>query len=197
MNLTTVPVFLLPTVLLPGGYLPLKIFEQRYIDMVRECCANNSCFAACLLDPKQKANQHMTHMRVGTLAEITDFSTLDDGLLGITTTGRLRYQMETTRMRDNGLMIADVHIFDTPAPQHVPEDFSVLAMICARFMEQLGDHYPDFVPADLDDANWVGFRMAELLPYEMEEKQVLLQIDDPLERLQLILNTMPRFQMES
>ena len=63
-------------------------------------------------------------------------------------------------------------------------------------MEQLGDRYPDFVPADLDDANWVGFRMAEFLPYEVEEKQVLLQIDDPFERLQLILNTMPKFQLE-
>lgn len=194
--MTTVPVFLLPTVLFPGGYLPLKIFEQRYIDMVRECCANDSCFAACLLDPKQKANQHMTHMRVGTLAQITDFSTLDDGLLGITTTGRQRYLIDSTRMRDNGLMIAEVNVFETPAPIHVPEEFSVLSMICSRFMEQLGDRYPDFVPANLDDADWVGFRMAELLPYEMEEKQVLLQIDDPLERLQLILNTMTKFQIE-
>lgn len=164
--------------------------------MVRECCASSSCFAACLLDPQQKTNQHMTHMRVGTLAAITDFSTLDGGLLGITTTGRQRYLIEATRMRNNGLLIADIHVFEPPAPIHVPEEFSVLAMVCGRFMEQLGDRYPDFVPADLDDADWVGFRMADFLPYEMEEKQVLLQIDDPLERLQLILNTMPKFQME-
>lgn len=195
MNSTTVPVFLLPTVLFPGGHLPLKIFEQRYIDMVRECCASSSCFATCLLDPKQKANQHMTHMRVGTLAEITDFSTHDDGLLRITTAGRQRYLIETTRMRDNGLMVADINVFETPAPIPIPEEFSVLAMVCGRFMEQLGERYPDFVPAHLDDADWVGFRMAEFLPYEMEEKQVLLQIDDPLERLQLILTTMPKFQM--
>lgn len=164
--------------------------------MVRECCANGTRFAACLLDPRQKANQHMTHMRVGTLAEITDFSTLDDGLLGITTTGRQRYLIDTTRMRDNGLMIAEVNVFEPAAPINVPEEFSVLAMVCGRFMEQLGDRYPDFEPADLDNAEWVGFRMAELLPYDMEEKQVLLQIDDPLERLQLILNTMTKFQIE-
>ena len=164
--------------------------------MVRECCANNTCFAACMLDPNQKANQHMTHMRVGTLAQITDFSTLDDGLLGITATGRQRYLIETTRIRDNGLMIADLHVFEPPAAIHVPEEFSVLSMICGRFMEQMSDRFPDFVPADLDNADWVGFRMAELLPYDLEEKQVLLQIDDPLERLQLILNTMPKFQME-
>lgn len=196
MSLTTVPVFLLPTVLFPGGHLPLKVFEQRYIDMVRECCANNSFFAACLLDPKQKANRRMTHMRVGTLAQIIDFSTLDDGLLGINTRGRQRYLIETTRMRDNGLMIADVNVLESPSPMPVPAAFSVLAMICGRFMEQLGDRYPDFMPSDLDDANWVGFRMAEFLPYEMEEKQVLLQIDDPVERLQLILDTMSKFQIE-
>lgn len=197
MNLTTVPVFLLPTVLFPGGHLPLKIFEQRYIDMVRECCANDSCFAACLLDPKQKAAGRMSHMRVGTLAQITDFSTLDDGLLGIKTTGRQRYLIESTRMRDNGLMIADVNVYEPLSPMQVPEEFSILSMICARFMEQLGDQYPDFVPSNLDDADWLGFRMAELLPYDMEEKQVLLQIDDPLERLQLILNTMTQFQTEA
>lgn len=196
MEQATFPVFLLPTVLFPGGHLPLKVFEQRYIDMVRECCASNTSFAACLLDPDQKANQHMTHMRVGTLAEITDFSTLEDGLLGITATGRQRYMIESTRMRDNGLMIADVNVMESPAAISVPEEFSVLPMICGKFMEQIGDRFPDFVPADLDNADWVGFRMAELLPYDLEEKQILLQIDDPLERLQLILNTMQKFQME-
>lgn len=197
MTTLTVPVFLLPTVLFPGGHLPLKIFEQRYIDMVRECCANQSCFASCLLDPEQKAEQKMTHMTIGTLAEITDFSTLEDGLLGITATGRQRYLIETTRMRDNGLMIADVSVFEEPARIELPEEFSVLSMICARFMEELGERYPAFTPDDLQDAGWVGYRLAELFPYTLEEKQVLLQIDDALERLQLILNTVPQFQMEA
>lgn len=197
MSTQTVPVFLLPTVLFPGGHLPLKIFEPRYLDMVRECCASQSCFAACLLDPEQKANQKMTHMRVGTLAAITDFSTLDNGLLGITSTGRQRYLIETTRMRDNGLMVADVHVLEEPARIELPEEFSVLSMICARFMEELGDRYPEFTPDDLQDAAWVSYRLAELFPYTMEEKQVLLQIDDSLERLQLVLNTIPQFQMEA
>ena len=197
MSTQTVPVFLLPTVLFPNGHLPLKIFEARYMDMVRECCANQSYFAACLLDPEQKAGQKMTHMRVGTLAEITDFSTLDDGLLGITCTGRQRFLIETTRMRDNGLMVAEVNVFDSPERIELPAEFSVLSMICARFMEELGDRYPDFMPDDLQDANWVGYRLAELFPYKLEEKQVLLQIDDALERLQLILNTVPQFQMEA
>jgi Lon protease-like protein len=193
----TVPVFLLPTVLFPDGHLPLKIFEPRYIDMVRECCANQTCFAACLLDPEQKAGQKLSHMRVGTLAEITDFSTLENGLLGITSTGRQRFLIQHTRMRDNGLMVADVSVFEEPGRIELPEEFSVLSMICARFMEELGERYPQFTPDDLQDASWVGYRLAELLPYTLAEKQVLLQVDDALERLQLILDTIPQFQMEA
>ena len=61
-------------------------------------------------------------------------------------------------------------------------------------MEQLGDRYASFQPRHLQDAGWVGYRLAELLPLENNEKQALLQIDDPLERLQLLVDVLPRFQ---
>jgi Lon protease-like protein len=67
-------------------------------------------------------------------------------------------------------------------------------MITGRFMEQLGENYPSFQPHLLQDANWVGYRLAELLPLENVEKQLLLQVTDPLERLQLLLEALPRFQ---
>ena len=67
-------------------------------------------------------------------------------------------------------------------------------MVTARFMELMGGHYPDFRPEQLQDANWVGYRLAEILPLENEEKQILLQISDPLERLQLLIDVLPRFQ---
>jgi hypothetical protein len=67
-------------------------------------------------------------------------------------------------------------------------------MIAGRFMEQLGDQYPSFQPQHLQDAVWVGYRLAELLPLKNDEKQLLLQVEDPLERLQLLVNILPRFQ---
>jgi len=162
--------------------------------MVRECSARGSCFGVCLINNSEGENSPATHMRVGTTAEICDFSTLDDGLLGITAAGKQLFVIQKTSMRDNGLLMADVELLGKAEAVDLPEEYSVLAMITGRFMEQLGKNYPGFQPENLQDASWVGYRMAELLPLDNTEKQVLLQIDDPLERLQLLLEVLPRFQ---
>jgi Lon protease-like protein len=180
--------------LFPGGRLPLRIFEQRYIDMVRDCSVNGSYFGVCLLNNSEDKQRPATHLRVGTTAEICDFSTLEDGLLGIVAEGKQKFIIQETRMRDNGLLMAEVETLDEGKVVDVPEQFSILSMITARFMEQLSDRYPDFQPEQLQDANWLGYRLSELLPLENNEKQVLLQVSDPLERLQALLDVMPRFQ---
>ena len=194
MTAINIPLFPLPTVLFPGGYLPLRIFEQRYIDMVRECSAKGSCFGICLINNSENADHPATHLRVGTTAEICDFSTLDDGLLGITARGRQRFIIQRTRMRDNGLLMAEVNLVTEPDIDDVPDEYSVLSMIAGRFMEQIGSNYPAFQPGDLQDASWVGYRLSELLPLENNERQSLLQITDPLERLQALIELLPRFQ---
>ena len=194
MTQTDIPLFPLNTVLFPDGYLKLRIFEQRYIDMVRECSLKACCFGVCLINNPEESNRPANHMRVGTTAEICDFSTLDDGLLGISAHGRQKFIIQKTRMRDNGLLMAEVQTLDETGPVDLPDEFSVLSMIAGRFMEQVGSNYPTFLPQHLQDANWVGYRLAELLPLENNEKQVLLQTGDPLERLQILLEVLPRFQ---
>ena len=194
MTHTDIPLFPLRTVLFPDGYLKLRIFEQRYIDMVRECSLKACCFGVCLINNPEDSNRPANHMRVGTTAEICDFSILDDGLLGISAHGRQKFIIQKTRMRDNGLLMAEVQTLDETDPVDLPDEFSVLSMITGRFMEQAGTNYPSFQPQHLQDANWVAYRLAELLPLENSEKQVLLQTGDPLERLQLLLDVLPRFQ---
>ena len=194
MTHTDIPLFPLRTVLFPDGYLKLRIFEQRYIDMVRECSLKACCFGVCLINNPEDSNRPANHMRVGTTAEICDFSILDDGLLGISAHGRQKFIIQKTRMRDNGLLMAEVQTLDETDPVDLPDEFSVLSMITGRFMEQAGNNYPSFQPQHLQDANWVAYRLAELLPLENSEKQVLLQTGDPLERLQLLLDVLPRFQ---
>ena len=194
MTETDIPLFPLHTVLFPDGYLKLRIFEQRYIDMVRECSLKDCCFGVCLINNPEDSNRPANHMRVGTTAEICDFSTLDDGLLGIAANGRQKFIISETRMRDNGLLMAEVELLDETALIDVPDEYSVLSMITGRFMEQAGSNYPSFQPQHLQDANWVGYRLAELLPLDINEKQILLQISDPLERLQMLLEVLPRFQ---
>ena len=194
MTRTDIPLFPLNTVLFPDGFLNLRIFEQRYIDMVRECSLKACFFGVCLINNPEGPDRPANHMRVGTTAEIYDFSTLDDGLLGISAHGRQKFIIQATRMRDNGLLMAEVETLDEPGPVDLPDEYSVLSMIVGRFMEQLGNQYPHFQPHHLQDAYWVAYRLAELLPLENKEKQVLLLISDPLERLQILLEVLPRFQ---
>ena len=194
MTSIDIPLFPLPAVLVPGGYLPLRIFEQRYIDMVRECSAHGSVFGVCLVNNSDKEKQPATHFRIGTTAEICDFSTLDDGLLGIVARGKQRFVIQQTRMRDNALLMAEVSLLAESEPVEVPEEYSVLSLIAGRFMEQLGSNFPEFRPDDLQDASWLGYRLTELLPLENQEKQTLMQITDPLDRLQVLLEVLPRFQ---
>lgn len=192
--MTTLPLFPLPVVLFPGGYLPLRIFEQRYIDMVRECSATGSRFGVCLIDNTEQAERPANHHRLGTTAEICDFFTLEDGLLGIVAHGCDRFIVQRTRLRDNGLLAGDVELLTEAPGGSVPEQYSVLSLIAQRFMEQVGDQYPSYRPDDLQNSNWVGYRLAELLPLENSERQSLLQLADPLDRLQMLLELLPRFQ---
>jgi len=162
--------------------------------MVRECTAKGICFGVCLINNAEQGTQPATHLRLGTTATISDFSTLDDGLLGITALGVDKFLIQTTRMRDNGLLVAEVETLVESDTVEVPDQYSVLSMIAARFMEQLAGNYPDFQPSQLQDAWWLGYRLSELLPLENNEKQALLQITDPLDRLQVLLEVLPRFQ---
>jgi hypothetical protein len=191
---TTIPLFPLPAVLFPGGYLPLRIFEQRYIDMVRECSATGGRFGVCLIANQECETAPAAHHRFGTAAEICDFSMLDDGLLGIVAHGRERFVIRQTRMRDNGLLVADVELLAEAPDTVIPEQYSVLSLVAQRIMEQVGDQYPSYRPDDLQDASWVGYRLAELLPLENPERQSVLQLTGPLERLQALLELLPRFQ---
>ena len=189
-----IPLFPLGTVLFPGGHLPLRIFERRYIDMVRECSTRDICFGVCLINNPEGSKTPATHHRMGTMAKIIDFSTLEDGLLGIVASGQQKFVIQKTRMRDNGLLMARVQALDEESPVDMPDQYSVLSMIAGRFMEQLGKNYPSFQPDCLQDANWVAYRLAELLPLESSEKQMLLQTGDALERCQILLEVLPRFQ---
>ena len=189
-----VPLFPLRTVLFPGGSLPLRIFEQRYLSMIRDCAQNDSPFGVCLIKEGEEAVAPVVPVRMGTLAYIVDWYTLEDGLLGVSTLGTHRFITENTRKLENGLMLAEVEILEEPESCEVPEGYSVLSSVLGRFMEKVGPQYPEFTPDHLQDAVWVGYRLSELLPLPAIEKQHLLELMDPIERLQRLLDVLPRFQ---
>ncbi len=194
MSRFEIPLFPLRTVLFPGAVLPLRIFEQRYLTMVRDCAADETGFGVCLIREGEEAVSPVKPAQVGTYAQIVDWYTLEDGLLGVTTVGTDRFRTHSVWRQDDGLFRAEVELLAEPAPQAVPEAYSVLSDVLSRFMEKVGANYPQSTPEDLQDAAWVGFRLAELLPLTGVEKQHLLELDDAIQRLQQLLDVMPRFQ---
>lgn len=189
-----IPMFPLQTVLVPGGFMPLQIFEPRYLDMVRDCVRDDSGFGVCLILEGTEAGHVTGHACVGTLARVRDWNTLENGLLGITTQGHERFRITSTRMRDNGLMMAEVDWLPEPPRAPLPAQYQLLAEIVARFMDKLDGNYPGFERGWLEDAGWVGYRLTELLPLKNLERQGLLELDDHQERLQQLLELLPRFQ---
>ena len=196
MNGLEIPLFPLRTVLFPDGVLPLRIFEQRYLGMVRDCARNESGFGVCLIIEGEEAVSPVRIAPVGTLAYIVDWFTLEDGLLGVTSIGTARFRVEHSHRQPDGLMLGSIALLPEPEPQVLPEAYAVLGQVLSRFMDKLGKHYPEFTSEKLDDAIWVGYRLAELLPLSSVEKQNLLEKDDPLERLQDLLEVLPRFQSD-
>lgn len=191
---TTLPIFPLPAVLFPGAPLRLRIFEQCYLDLVRDCSRDGAGFGVCLILEGREAGEAATPAAVGTLARITDFYTLPDGLLGISAEGGERFQVARTRVRDNGLVHAEVRFWPDEPIVPVPPEYGLLATILERLLEQIDGAFAKVERARLDDAGWVGFRLAEALPLAQAEKQQLLQMTDPLQRLAQLAHYLPRFQ---
>ena len=196
MKQVEVPLFPLRTVLFPEGLLPLRIFERRYLDMVRDCARDDSAFGVCLTHDGEGAATPGGAAQTGTLARITDWYTLEDGLLGVSATGAERFVIAEAWDAPDGLLHARVNLLEEPPYTAVPEAFALLSEVLDRFMDKVGEHYPQFTPAHLQDAAWVGYRLAELLPLSGIEKQHLLELDDPIARLQVLLETLPRFQRD-
>lgn len=177
-----VPLFPLPTVLYPGGPLPLRIFETRYLDMICECLKEDYPFGVLLL---RHGAGMATTFDIGTLAEITDWYQGSDGLLGITAVGRNRFRLLSSECRPNGLHIGEIEVLPERWRQSLPEEFRPLAQILAGVLDDLGRLY-ETLDRRYDDASWVGYRFAEILPISPEEKQSCLETDDPVERLQIV-----------
>lgn len=186
---TLLPLFPLQTVLLPGAALDLRIFEQRYLDMVRECGRSGSGFGVCLILDGNEAGTPVSPAAFGTEAVIEDFGTTPDGLLSLRVRGKRRFHVVRTRVRDTGLVMADVEFCEegTSSPRLRPEH-ALLAEVLRRILAQMIQGHADPEPALFEDAAWVGWRLAELLPLSLEQKQALLQIDDPHARLQQLLD---------
>lgn len=196
MALTELPLFPLGQVLFPGGGLGLRIFEPRYLDLVKRCGRSGEGFGICLILAGREVGEPAIPAAVGTEAAIVDFAMTEDGLLGLTVEGRRRFHVERTRVRDDGLIVADVRWLDDPGVLALRDEHALLSVLLARIMDKAGVEHEGPGKGALADAAWVGWRLAEWLPLEPAERQALLQLDDPHARLQRLVERLPDFQPE-
>ena len=179
-----VPLFPLRTVLYPGGPLPLRIFEPRYLDMISNCMKNASPFGVLLIKSGTEAGPATTY-DIGTLARITDWYQGSDGLLGITAVGEQRFRLLSSSREPDGLNVGKIEIIPTETTLTLPEEYRPLATILSGVLDDLGRLY-ETLDKKYDDAGWVGYRFAEILPISPEQKQNCLEADDPVQRLEMM-----------
>jgi Lon protease-like protein len=183
----TLPLFPLGSLVFPGGPLPLRIFEPRYVNLVKHCMQTDSGFGVVLLFRGNEAGTaEATTAGIGTEVRIIDFDRLPDGLLGITCRGQQRFRILRAWREADGLNMAEVEDLPAPPIVAIPADLRFLAEILERVMPELGEDYAA-LEARYDDAQWVSCRLAEVLAMETFERQALLELDDPLDRLQLLV----------
>jgi|KBSSwiStaDraftv2_1062776.scaffolds.fasta_scaffold11296_5 Lon protease-like protein len=183
------PLFPLSTVLFPGGLLPLKIFEQRYIAMAKACIRDGSAFGVCLITRGEEVASTRgatpEFANVGTCARIVDFDMPQVGILQVATRGEARFQVQGHAVTASGLIQGDVIALVPEPPLPLAEEYAPLAKLLELVASRVG---PQNFPAERDfgDASWVGYRLAEILPLPLSIKQSMLEINDAEVRLKVL-----------
>jgi hypothetical protein len=203
-TLDALPLFPLELVLFPGGFLPLRIFEVRYLDMVNQCEKNGTPFgvvtlargaevrtATSDLAGDAKTSQAVFHP-VGTLARIAQLSRPQPGLIMINCTGVQRFEVGQPELLKHGLWTGQARLLPEDQSVPIPEDLLPVASALARVLDTLKaqgvtpEQMPIQLPYALHDCAWVANRWCDLLPMALAQKHRLMMLDNPLLRLELV-----------
>jgi uncharacterized protein len=176
------PLFPLHTVLFPGGPLSLRIFEPRYVDMVGRCMREGAPFGVVLIGEGGEVGPVQQMAQIGTRARIVDFASLPDGLLGLSCLGERRFRVLSRWTQRDGLHMAQVELLPEEPSQGLPEEHRVLEQALRRVFQEAPELYAAVTPR-WDDASWVSYRLAEVVPLPGPVRLELLALTDPLARL--------------
>ena len=195
MQSSTLALFPLHAVLLPGAALGLRVFEPRYLDLVRECGRNGSTFGVCLILEGEEVGAPATPASWGVEAVVEDFDVGADGVLVLRLRGARRFHVVATHVRDSGQVMAEVEWCEHDSDDELQPEHGLLGTLLEHILEQVGGAYAAAGPAQLDQAAWVGWRLAELLPLRETQRLQLLQENDPRERLNRLLEWIPELDV--
>ena len=201
LTLQSLPLFPLATVLFPGGVLPLRIFEVRYLDMIGRCQRTGAPFGVVSLTQGSEVRQpgrEEAFAAVGTLATITQFDTPQPGLMTIRASGTQRFRITARDQLKHGLWVANVERLAPDLSVPIPADLQLTADALRKLIDSLqqkaapSEQIPLQGPWRLDDCGWVANRWCELLPLPVQMKQRLMELDNPLVRLELVSDVLTR-----
>lgn len=181
----TIPIFPLNAVLFPGGLLPLKLFEQRYMDMAKICLSEKKPFGVCLIKEGSEVGAPATPEMIGCLAHIIDWDMQQLGLLQLNILGGRRFQISESSMATSGLISAQVTLLPEPRSVPLPQEHLVCARVIHMIMRKTGEERFN-APFKFEDAEWVGYRLAEALPLKPIVKQKMLEMNDAVMRLEIL-----------
>jgi uncharacterized protein len=203
--LADLPLFPLNTVLFPDGLLPLRIFEARYIDMVRACLRDNDPFGVCLLHSGAEVAQPgmlSTPETIGCLAQIIEIDIEQFGLMSLRTRGTTRFRLLDWHTESDGLLRGNASLLDADPP--VQDDAHLERLgVCAEVLERIittfrtrdPDNLPFLEPFELDNAAWVSNRLGEILPISLRARQKLMELEDAAVRLEVVHHYMLQHAM--
>jgi Lon protease-like protein len=196
------PLFPLNTVLFPDGVLPLRVFEARYMDMVRTCMKDSSPFGVVLIARGSEVGARALTETIGTLARITAWDMPQLGLLHLRAIGGERFRIEQAQVQADGLQLAQVELIEPDDDLPLAETYRPCADLLQRVITDVGSQQaeqddgnavdpinamPFESPYRLDSSVWVSNRLCEFMPVPLRAKQKLMELQDASARLEIIL----------
>jgi hypothetical protein len=215
MDQVSLPLFPLQTVLFPGGVLPLRIFEVRYLDLVKRCHRQGAPFGVVCMtlgsevrQPPQDAAaaagkdfEPEAFHTVGTLAHIVELEQVQPGLILVRCTGGRRFRLLKSEQLKHGLWVGDASWLPDDPLVPVPPDLAYVQLALQRLVTHMqataspADPLPLLAPYRWDDCGWVANRWSEILPVSAQLKQQFMMLDNPLVRLELVADLLERLQI--
>lgn len=180
-----IPLFPLSAIVMPGGLLPLRLFEPRYLNMVRDCLRGQTGFGVCLVKEGTETGEAALPFPYGTLIKIVDWDQGDNGLLQIVVEGEQKFRIVDTHVDSAELLHGTVELLRAEQSSSVPSEFYHLVQTMDQILEQVSPAI-EYTHPETNDVLWLGSRFVELLPLSANLRHELLSMDDPLERLTAI-----------
>ena len=181
----TIPLFPLGTVLFPGMLLPLKIFEVRYMDMAKRCLKEKTPFGVCLIREGAEVGTPAVPETIGCLATIAECDMEEVGILKVVALGHERFRILSTDTTPQGLVMGTIEPLATEPEVSEVQGLAECSEFLAKVITGIGPkRFSE--PMRFEDASWVSFRLAEILPLRNDAKQKLLELTDATLRLAVL-----------